>query len=312
MCFHRLNRLVWLVAAAVFSQFAPPAIAAAARSIPPIEVDTKDAKLTKIIVIAGAARATNDVHDYLNGAAVLVKTLSQTRGVFPVLVRDGWPKNEALFERAKAIVYYGDGGEGHPLCTSNHLPVLLKLAKSGVGLVHLHTGADYPSEHSGVSTALQGGFYDRHLNCRPAWPTTFKDFRKLEVLHGVKEFSYLDSWPLGPILFSEKKGFTAALSVMQTFESGDPTKKSNRFALPEDVAWTFERRDGGRSFSFLGGHLLESWSDEGFRRVVANGVLWAAKIDVPVNGAAVTLPAAELPEKKYRPSTPAGKAAVKK
>lgn len=312
MCFHRLNGFAAVLAAFLMSPSAQPASAAPARTSFPIEADTKDAELTKIIVIAGAKPATNDVHDYVGGATLLAKTLSVTRGVFPVLALNGWPKNAAVFENAKSVVYYGDGGEGHPFCASNHLPVILKLAKGGAGLVHLHTAADYPSEHSGTSTLLQGAFYDRHLQCRPAWPTTFKDFRKLDVLRGVKEFTYHDSWPLGQILFSEKKGFTAGLSVLQTFESGAPGKASSRFSLPEDVAWTFERKDGGRSFSFVGGHLLENWAEEEFRRVVVNGVLWSAKLPIPPGGANVKLPAADLPEKKYHPAPPAAAPAAKK
>ena len=46
-------------------------------------------------------------------------------------------------------------------------------------------------------------------------------------------------------------------------------------------------RDGGRSFGFTGGHFHHNWANENFRRLVTNGILWTAKIEVPTGGAKV-------------------------
>ena len=40
--------------------------------------------------------------------------LKQNPGVLPIMARDGWPKNEKLFDTADCIVMYMDGGGGHP------------------------------------------------------------------------------------------------------------------------------------------------------------------------------------------------------
>jgi len=62
----------------------------------------------------------------------------------------------------------------------------------------------------------------------------------------------------------------------------------------ETVAWAWERPGGGRSFGFSGLHFHEHWKREDYRRLVAQGVVWAAGLAVPEKGLNV-----ELPESAY-------------
>ena len=52
----------------------------------------------------------------------------------------------------------------------------------------------------------------------------------------------------------------------------------------ETMMWVFERPDGGRTFSFTGGHTHTNWGDVNQRRIVLNALLWIAKVDVPKQG----------------------------
>ncbi|MEI6196189.1 MAG: hypothetical protein WCS42_17855, partial [Verrucomicrobiota bacterium] len=52
--------------------------------------------------------------------------------------------------------------------------------------------------------------------------------------------------------------------------------------------------DGGRGFGFTGGHFHRNWGNEDFRRVVLNGILWVAKVEVPPDGVKSTVTAADL------------------
>jgi len=56
------------------------------------------------------------------------------------------------------------------------------------------------------------------------------------------------------------------------------------------VGWVFDRPDGGRSFATTLGHPYKNFEIESFRRMIVNGILWAAKIEVPTTGADVDLP----------------------
>ena len=55
----------------------------------------------------------------------------------------------------------------------------------------------------------------------------------------------------------------------------------------ETVAWRWERPDGGRSFGFSGLHFHDNWGRAEYRRLVAQGVLWTMKLEIPKDGLAV-------------------------
>ncbi len=58
--------------------------------------------------------------------------------------------------------------------------------------------------------------------------------------------------------------------------------------------WAVERSDGGRGFGFTGGHFHDNWSNDQFRKVVLNGLLWLAKVEVPSGGVESTVTQADL------------------
>src|SRR5437879_1752802 len=111
----------------------------------PLEADAPDAKLTKIVLLAGGPGNKPGHHEYFAGSALLMKWLKQTPGVWPVMARDGWPKNEKIFEGAKAVVYYGDGGGKQPFLEPARWQILKNLIeKKHAGFVLLHQSVDFP------------------------------------------------------------------------------------------------------------------------------------------------------------------------
>src|SRR5205809_6087529 len=113
----------------------------------PIEVEPTDASLSKIVILAGSFSKGGGEHEYFAGSALLMKLLRQTRGVFPVFAEEGWPKNERIFDGAKGVVFYMDGGGKQPFLTPERMERIEKLAARGVGIVHLHQVIDYPKTH---------------------------------------------------------------------------------------------------------------------------------------------------------------------
>src|SRR5262245_31870725 len=75
----------------------------------PIEFDTRDTKLTKIVLLAGEPSSKPGQHEYFADCALMFDWLKQMPGVWPVLVRT-WPTNEAIFDGGKSIVVLMDGG----------------------------------------------------------------------------------------------------------------------------------------------------------------------------------------------------------
>src|SRR5690242_8580271 len=82
----------------------------------PLEVEPPASfKGKKIVLVAGRQSHGPGDHEFFAGTAILMNLLKQTEGVWPVMARDGWPKNEKIFDGAASLLFYMDGGGGHPV-----------------------------------------------------------------------------------------------------------------------------------------------------------------------------------------------------
>src|SRR5215212_4342266 len=61
----------------------------------------------KIVLIAGSRSHGPGDHEFFAGTAILQKMLKQN-GVNGVMARDGWPKDETIFEGAKSVMIFAD------------------------------------------------------------------------------------------------------------------------------------------------------------------------------------------------------------
>jgi hypothetical protein len=253
----------------------------------PIEADSPDPKLAKIVLLAGSVSNKAGQHEYLAGCALLAEWLRQTPGVWPVLVADGWPKNEAVLKNAKAVVVYADGGPKLPFLEESKWNRMRDLVKAGTGLVMLHQAVDVPEDRSEEIRSWIGGVWKKDIGCRGHWDMEFSEFPKHPVLGGVTAFAApLDGW-LYNLHFSDD--IIPLLSGAVPDKSRSSADAKQHVGRPEIVAWGFQRPGGGRSFAFTGCDLHRNWGVEGQRRLVTNGVLWSAGIELPAAGAPVPL-----------------------
>jgi type 1 glutamine amidotransferase len=260
----------------------------------PIEVQPDNPKATKIVLVAGRPSHGPGDHEFFAGCAILMKLLQQTPGVAVVMARDGWPKNPKTFENAKAVVFYMDGGGGHPIIQKDHKEIVGKLMDDDVGFVNLHYAVEYPKSHSDHVLAWLGGYYETGYSINPHWKADFKSMPEHPITRGVKPFDIQDEWYFNIRFSPESKNVTPILKAIPPDKvRGTPAAKEHP-GRSEVVAWTFERASGGRSFGFTGGHFHKNWGDENFRRLVTNAILWTAKLEVPKEGAKVELDAKEL------------------
>lgn len=279
----------------------------------PLEVDAPDAKLAKIILLAGGPSSKTMAHEYFAGCALLQQWLKQQPGVWPIMARD-WPKNEKLLEGAKCIVYFGDGGGKQPFIEPKRWEKFSKMLDAGAGFVLLHQAVDFPKGPDGdrVHDWL-GGVFRGDIGCRGHWDMDLKTTSEHPVLSGVKSFPAPgDGW-LYNLHFADK-GFTPLLVGQVPDKSRTSADAKLHNGRDEVIAWAFERPKGGRGFGFTGADLHKSWSYESQRRMVVNGILWSAGLAVPKGGATMDFDEAELNrnlDKKVAPA-PAAKAATKK
>lgn len=260
----------------------------------PLEVEPKDPKLVKIVLVAGKASHGPGDHEFFAGTALLCKMLQQTPGVFPVMARDGWPKNEKIFEGAKSTVFFMDGRNGHPIIKPERMQMLQQLMDKGAGFVNLHYAVDYPPKEGEQILGWLGGFYDARISTNPHWKADFRSLPAHPITRGVKPFAIQDEWYYNMHFISGMKNVTPILRAVPPDESRRTEDAKKYLGREEIVAWTYERGNGGRGFGFTGAHVHKNWGDENFRRLVVNAILWSANVEVPKEGAKVELDPADL------------------
>ena len=269
-----------------------------------LEVQPKDSNLTKIVLVAGRQSHGPGEHEFFAGSALLMTVLKETPRVFPVMARDGWPKDPRTFENAKAVVFYMDGGGGHPILQKDHRDVVQKLIDSGVGFVNLHYAVEYPKSQSDHVLSWLGGYYETAFSTNPHWKADFKALPEHPVTRGVKPFSSQDEWYFNIRFVPGMKGVTPILKATPPDNVRRTEAAKQHPGREEIVAWTLDRPNGGRSFGFTGGHFHRNWGDENFRRLVVNAILWTAHADIPPSGAKVDLDPADVNKHLDRKGAP--------
>jgi trehalose utilization protein len=252
-----------------------------------LEEQPKDAKVAKIVFIAGSNFYKPGEHEYIGGCALLMDLVKQTPGVFPVLALD-WPKDPETFKNAKAVVFFLDGGDKHPALKGGKLVQIAQMAENGVGLVMLHQGVDISKDFGDRMQDWMGAVWEKGYSQRAHWVHEYKDFPKHPITRGVAPFKIDDGYLFKLRFAAGMKGVTPLLRTV------NPKAKNAKLDETAVVSWAFERPGGGRSFAFTGGHLHASFAEEGYRRFLTNGILWSAGSEIPAAGAPVALTVAQL------------------
>ena len=259
----------------------------------------------RIVLIAGKPSHGSGEHEGRAGCLLFQKCLAGFPGVTVEVYSNGWPENPAVLNGAAALVIYSDGGVAHPALQDDHLPTLAALMKKGTGLVLIHYAVE-PTIERGQTEFLDwiGGAFEINRSVNPVWSAEIKSLPNHPITHGVKPFALKDEWYFNMKFRDGMKGVTpilAAVPPADTMERADGPHEGNpgvRAAVArgdaQTLAWACERADGGRGFGFTGGHYHRNWGDDNVRKVMLNGILWCATVEVPTNGVESVLTAADV------------------
>jgi hypothetical protein len=280
-----------LLGLAVVSPLAASALTEEQRQVP-LEQDSPDPKLAKVVLLAGSVSNRPGQHEYFAGCALMMKWLKAEQGVWPVMAAEGWPQNEKIFEGARSVVVFMDGGAKLSFLAPERWALIERLMAKGTGLVMLHQAVDVPAAQVEQVKGWLGGAFLGDIGCRGHWDMDFSKFPQHAITSGVGAFSApLDGW-LYNLHFAP-----GALPLVQgtvpdkSRTSADAKTHAGR---EETIGWASQRAGGGRSFGFTGCDLHRNWGVEGQRRLVVNGILWTAGLEVPAAGAKVELAADDL------------------
>ena len=258
----------------------------------PLEADSADPKLAKIILLAGSPSNKAGQHEYFAGCALMADWLKQNGEVWPVLAADGWPKDERIFEGARAVVVFADGGPKLPFLDPARWAKMESLMAKGTGLVMLHQAVDVPEAQAPKIQEWLGGAWTKDIGCRGHWDMEFTPSVKHAILNGVEPFAApLDGWLFNLHFAKGAEPILAGAVPDKVRTTADAKANAGR---AEVVAWSHTRADGGRAFAFTGCDLHKNWQVESQRRLVINGILWSAKLEVPTGGAKVAMAPGDL------------------
>jgi type 1 glutamine amidotransferase len=259
----------------------------------------------KIVFLAGKPSHGPGQHEHRAGCLLLKACLDPIPGINSIVVSNGWPEDESVFNGADAIVVYCDGGKGHPLLQGERLKTIDQLMDKGVGLACIHYGVE-PTRERGQEDFLKwiGGCFEIHWSVNPEWTAEMLPLPVHPVTRGVKPFSLRDEWYFHMRFRTNMAGVTPLLSAIPTpgtIKRNDGPHQNNPVVrdevergLVQHLAWAAERPNGGRGFGFTGGHYHKNWGDDDARKLVLNAILWVAKANVPTNGVTSSVSAEQL------------------
>jgi hypothetical protein len=245
-----------------------------------------------IVFVAGPKSHGYGQHAHWTGCRFLARRLETAfPSVRTTVCRDGWPKDESVFEGAAAIVLFMDGADKHPVLP--HLNTLEKLVRGGAGLIAMHYALVVPKGAAGdLFVHALGGYYETHWSVNPMWTARFDRLPAHPVTRGVEPFAIYDEWYFHMRFQEGMRGVTPILTAAppdalreKPFgpHSGNPAVRARK-GMPEHVAWVYERPEGGRGFGFTGCHYHWSFGHDGFRNILLNGIAWTARLEVPRAG----------------------------
>ena len=148
--------------------------------------------------------------------------------------------------------------------------------EQGVGLVCLHQATSLPEGDTAIPLtdwlgACRYGMIDR-ANEMCDYTQRHADS---PVCRGWSSFSYKDE------IYPTLRFVPGLTGVTPLITAIAPPEKP----AEHTVAWTYERSGGGRSFGFTGLHYVASMRVEPVRRMVLNGILWTAHVEIRAGGA---------------------------
>jgi hypothetical protein len=286
-------------------------LAAAIVASPPVRGADK-----RIVLIAGKPSHPPGMHEFRAGCLLLQKALTGVPGITVQVYDGGWPSkmvdgarvdDSAALDNADAVLIYSDGGKGNPAIQGDRMKVIDALAARGVGLGFAHYGVEVPAGAPGEAMHRWiGGFYETLYSVNPMWKPPFDKMPNHPIARGVGPFATHDEWyfnmrwPADPVV---QKRITKILVATPSDEVRQGPYVSPKGPYDHIVAasgqaetmmWVYERPDGGRGLGFTGGHTHTNWGDPNQRKVMLNGLLWLAKVDVPAKGVVDHITAEDL------------------
>jgi type 1 glutamine amidotransferase len=284
---------------------------------------------TRIVLVAGPKdHGAPGAHEHHKDLAVLKACLESSNvSALRVDLVDGEVPSAAALAGAAALVMESSGdryeSEHHALfpfdgatdhqsydaVTRERLKGIDALVQHGMGIVVFHY-ATYVNN----ATARRyfqdwiGGYYEsgysRTVNTEwRAVPTAVAH----PVLRGVEPWTSREEFYIRirmpendarrtPLIIATPTAPTRLPALTPPMvPGGPPSPATSPDVEPSLVSWAIERPGGGRGFVMTGVHAHRNLEIDAHRRLLANGMVWAAHREVPADGVMCAMPAEAAP-----------------
>ena len=257
----------------------------------PVEALASQSSSTNVLLIYTAPDHPHGTHMYEHECRLLARCLEQSQGV-KTEVSLGWPSDRRLLENIDCIVLYSRPG-GEIVLAEEVREQFMGLMQAGVGFVAIHWGTS-PGDPQWADQYMEllGGCFHRSFSVPPLAVTQERLVqidREHPICRGWTSYDLRDEWYLATRLDPRARPLLK-VTVSPNAAQGRPEP------IDLTVAWTLERSapGRGRSFGTTLGHFHDNFGIEAFRRMLVNGILWAAGVEVPVHGAPVRVDDSDL------------------
>ncbi len=258
----------------------------------------------RVLFIAGPKSHDRDVHEFPRGAELLAEALNRSGLPVAAEVSLGWPASEASVAQASLVVLYSDGLDAH--VAKGHAAALRARLAAGKALAVLHFALepldDDPSLKELLLDAI-GARFEAGWSVNPVWALKANPAASHPAARGVGPLTVQDEIYFHLRFRDGQRGVTPLLTALPPADvlAEDGPRSGNaavRAAIgrgeAQTIAWTAQNENGARGFGFTGGHSHRFWYDDQVRRLVLNGLVWAAGLEVPAGGAPLVSPSAPL------------------
>jgi type 1 glutamine amidotransferase len=264
----------------MITSFIRLSVAACALAVLGLTAIAEDKPKTKILFIGKDPDHAYGTHMYMHTCGMLAKCVELTPGVEAV-VSNGWPKDPKVLDGVKTIVVYTNPA-AELLLEGPHRAKVDELMKKGVGLVTIHWASSVNKNNydrlGPTWLGYTGGTWVSNVGLSSGKSPLKQLIPDHPICRGWKEYEIEDEYYLDPVIKQAKP-------LLQV---------KDRKEKDVIVGWVYERPDGGRAFGTTLGHPYKNFQIEAFRRMIVNGILWSAKVEVPKDGAPVNIRAEAL------------------
>ena len=219
-------------------------------------------------------------HEYMPAMRIIKACLQKSKGLEVTIVKsdENWLDGPKLLKAADGAVMFVAEGARWTQADLRRAQALSQLAKRGGGLVAIHWA-------TGTRDAKNIDGYLKLLGACHGGPD-----RKYKVL--TTDVTVVDA--KHPITrhvasFRVHDEFYYKLKTVKPADSITPLLTAKIDGADETVCWSWKRPDGGRSFGFTGLHFHKNWRREDYRRLIAQGILWTMKQEIPAGGLDVAI-----------------------